>query len=347
MTIYNASLLKLAREQNGFTQAELAAKLGVKQAVLSKYEHGTIVPADSVQLRLSEILDYPKSFFFKNIDEIPSGLVFHRKRSSLTASVRLKVEAEVRARALDVIKLFRENGIRSNLLSRGNRSPEQMARDLRSFWNVPAGPIQNLTSLLEKNNIVVLKFDFGTDRLDGFFMPLPEDVILIALNSNAAFSADRQRHTQAHELGHALLHTGEFPEKDCEKEAESFAAEFLAPKEDILNDLYVPLTLARLKELKTKWKMSMGSLVYRAHSLNAINQSTYRRTWMYLSSIGFRRREPDCGIVEERPALLSHLVESFAQTNPAVLEELNITTGRFLERYPELRGLIMTTVTAS
>ena len=335
MATYNASLLRLAREQEGLTQKGLAEKLGVKQAVLSKYENGAIVPPETMQKKIADALAYPVAFFWQNAEEIPSGLAFHRKRSSLTANVRLRIEAEVRARSLDVIKLYHHDNLRSNIIAREERTAEEMAKAIREHWNVAPGPIDDLTSLLEQNGIIVLQFDFQTDKLDGFFMPLRDGIISIALNSNSAFSPDRRRHTLAHECGHALLeHCDGFPDEEREKEAEAFAAELLTPAEYIKEELTPPLTLMRLRELKVRWKVSMGSLLYRAHSLKTITDATYRRAWMFLSSQGYRKKEPDCGIEDENPTLLVRLVNSLVATEPNALETLCLSPERFHKRYP-------------
>ena len=345
MPIYNTSLLKIAREQRGLTQSALADKLDVKQAVLSKYENGGIVPPEDMQKKISSTLGYPVGFFLQDTEEIPSGLVFHRKRSSLASKTRLQVEAEVRARSLDIVKLFHFHSIKSNIIARDGRSAIEMAKTIRRHWNVADGPIENLTELLEKNNIVVMAFDFGTDKLDGFFMPLTEDVFSIALNTNAAFSADRQRHTLAHELGHALLeHCKEFPGADCENEAELFAAELLTPEDCIEAELQPPLTLPRLCALKRRWRVSMGSLLYRAHALETIKESIYRRTWILFSSQGYRKKEPDCGIVGETPTLLQQLMGTYIASSENALDKLCLSPERFKERYPEisLEGQSMT-----
>ena len=263
MAAYNASLLRLAREQEGLTQKGLAEKLNVQQAVLSKYENGSIIPPENMQQKIAAALDYPVAFFLQTDGEIPSGLVFHRKRSSLLlSSVRVRIEAEVRTRSLDVIKLFRSHDLHSNIIPREGRTPAEMAKAVRAHWQVAPGPIDDLTALLEANGIVVLQFDFQTDKLDGFFMPLPGSIISIALNDNPAFSPDRRRHTLAHECGHALLeHCDEFPDDEREKEAEAFAAELLTPADCITAELQPPLTLARIRELKSRGKVSMGSLL--------------------------------------------------------------------------------------
>jgi Zn-dependent peptidase ImmA (M78 family) len=225
-----------------------------------------------------------------------------------------------------------------------------MAAAIRKHWHVQPGPIDDLTALLERNNILVLQFDFKTDKLDGFFMPLPGGIVSIALNGNPAFSADRRRHTLAHEFGHALLeHCEGFPGREVEREAEEFASELLTPAGCIRNELLPPLTIARLKELKFRWKVSMGSLLYRAHSLETMNDSKYRRAWMFLSSQGYRRREPDCGVNEEQPALLKQLVNGFVSNEPNALGTLRLTAERFHNRYPwiNLEGQSLMTPTAS
>lgn len=350
MATYNALLLRLAREQAGLTQKVLAEKLDVQQAVLSKYENGSIVPPENMQQKIAVALDYPVAFFFQSDGEIPSGLAFHRKRSSLLSSVRLRIEAEVRARSLDVIKLFRHGSSHSNIIAREGRTPEEMAKAIREHWGITSGPIDNLTSILEKNGIIVLQFNFQTDKLDGFFMPLPEGIISIALNDNPAFSPDRRRHTLAHECGHALLeHREGFPDEESEKEAEAFAEKLLTPADSIRGELIPPLSLARLRTLKVKWKVSMGTLLYRAHTLETIKDSIFRRTWMFLSSQGYRKHEPNFGIENEQPTLLVKLLNDFVEKEPNALETLCLSATRFSERYPwvKMEGQSLMTPTVS
>ena len=48
--------LKQLRKQKGFTQAEIAEKLGVSQQAYAKYENGQVVPSEAVQNKLSVLL---------------------------------------------------------------------------------------------------------------------------------------------------------------------------------------------------------------------------------------------------------------------------------------------------
>ena len=170
-------------------------------------------------------------------------------------------------------------------------------------------PIGNLVQLLEKNGVLVLPFDFGTDKIDGFFLSLSENFVCIALNDSTGFAPDRRRFTLAHELGHALLHRASFPNKDLEREADAFAAEFLAPAAAIREDLVLPISLKLLFELKSKWMISMAAILYRAKTLDVIDENEYRQCCIAFSSLGYRKKEPLCGLELERPTLLVKMIE--------------------------------------
>ena len=215
-----------------------------------------------------------------------------------------------------------------------------MARHVRSLWGVPSGPAGTLVDILERHRIAVLAFDFGNNLLDGFFMPPAEPGSLhcIVLNSSEAFPPDRKRFTLAHELGHLMLHRDEFAEEDGkgqEQEANDFASEFLMPAADIGADFAAPLTFARLRELKMKWKVSMGALVMRAKALEAITQQEEKRIWYLFSRYGYRKHEPRMGLEDETPRAVPWLVNSFSRKHgmgaPAAL---GLLPASFARRYP-------------
>ena len=95
--------------------------------------------------------------------------------------------------------------------------------------------------------------------------------------------------------------------------------------------------------------VKMGSLLCRAHSLGTINDSMYRRTWMSFSSQGYRKREPDCGIADEHPALPAKEMSRFVAGRPNALETLCLPASRFPAHYPEINreGQSSMTPTAS
>ncbi|MBQ7188540.1 MAG: ImmA/IrrE family metallo-endopeptidase [Kiritimatiellae bacterium] len=346
MSSFNCEMLRIAREERGLSQKDLARKLHASQSDISKFEGGEKMPGEDFIQKAASFFGYTVEFFFRPFVALPSGLVFHRKRSALSATERKRIVAEARVRMLDLAIFAEFSGIQSGALPlRDGRSPEDMARHIRILWAVPSGPIANLTKLLEKNKIAVLPFDFGSTFVDGFFMPPAEEGSLqcIVMNANPAMPPDRRRFTIAHELGHLILHRNEFAEetgKRQENEANLFASEFLMPAADIEEDLSAPLTFARLRELKSKWKVSMSALVIRAQQLKKISDSEAKRIWFLFSRYGYRKNEPVMGLSEERPFGVTWLVREFAKakgtTAPA---SLFLTPELFARRYPDSAGL--------
>ncbi len=335
-TSFNPILLKLVRLALGKSQKDFAMRLAVKQAVLSKYENGIVSPSEAVLAKLTQCTPYPQDFFFQAATELPSGLVFHRKRNSLPASLRERIESEVRLRSMDVIAVCKDADVCSDTLERGGRSAIDMAQALRKAWHLDDKPIGNLMALLEEHHIVILKFDFGTDKLDAFFMPLPNGIICIALNANEAFSADRQNFSLAHELGHALLHKEQVQDDTLEKEADAFAAEFLFPQAAAKEEYTSDFTFLRLKELKAKWQISMQAILFRWHKLNLLESRLYRRYYIYFSSQGYRKHEPPCGVEHQSPSLLLRLMHRFLNRHQQFLQDLHLTHACFMARYPTL-----------
>jgi Zn-dependent peptidase ImmA (M78 family) len=190
-------------------------------------------------------------------------------------------------------------------------TPEQIADLLRQRWKIPRGPVSNLSNLVENAGIFILLVDVS-DNFDGLVLPDEDGLPVIVLNKN--MPADKQRFTLAHELGHLLMHTGEFvPEKDedYEKEAHRFAAELLMPKQDIMSDLLDKSSFQRLASLKPYWKVSIAALVRRSYDLNVINKSRYTSLNVQLSRDGYKKNEPDYGMKKEVPTMFKQILDLY------------------------------------
>ena len=81
----------------------------------------------------------------------------------------------------------------------------------------------------------------------------------------------------------------------------------------------------------------MAAALYRAKSVGFINEKTYRRLCINLSSLGFRKKEPLCGLTSERPSLLTRIVEECGNNlgNTSVQDYLNLEEQVFRQRYPQ------------
>ncbi len=309
MPQFNAELLVLARDLHGFTQSDLALALNVSQGEISKIEAGIRPPSDELLIRIAKLLKCPVEFFFLTdpVRNFGSSCVYHRKRQSTPQKMLDQLLALVNKRRIQIKRLLQSVEVTDNLFPRLDvddyaEGPAHIARMLRSAWKLPPGPIHNLTDAIEGAGGLVLRCDFGTNKVDAFSQWLPDLPPLFFING--PIPADRVRFSLAHEIGHIVMH--QLPTDNMEREADQFAAELLMPSASIASDL-AEISLPRLAALKPKWKVSMAALLKRSGDLGLIDSRRKDYLWFKMGSLGYRTKEPVV-ISHESPALLSEIV---------------------------------------
>ena len=293
----NPEMVVLARKARGKTQSALASAMGISQALLARYEAGSRMVTTAHLSALSLTLDYPQGFFTRHPRVEGSGRseIFHRKRTKVSAGLMERAYAEAQIRRLEIGRML-ESAPRSPLvpsypIDEFEDDPEKIARTVRAYWQMPSGPVFNVTRTLEDNGCVILTHDFGSRHIDGFSHRTVGSPPFFHLN--LSLPPDRWRWTLAHELGHVVMHfePGESP-KMVEKQADLFAAEFLAPGHELLPLLF-RLNFQSLAALKREWKISMQALVMRAHHLGVLDARQKTGMFARLSKEGYRIREPE------------------------------------------------------
>jgi len=310
--VFNPDMLIIARESRGITQSELASVLNISQGKISKVENGLLSASEEMVKSFSVALDYPEDFFFfpDQVYGVGVGLVFHRKRQSLTNKFINKLHADMNIRRIHIERLLRSVTIQHDLMIRSMdideyKSVEDIARSVRAAWHIPRGPVKNVTQTIENAGGIIFRWDFGTNLLDAISQWIPGLPPMFFVNSR--FPADRIRFSLAHELGHIIMHR--VPTPEMEEQADHFAAEFLMPAEDIgpyLNNVSLP----KIASLKPFWKVSMGALLVRAKSLSKVNDKQYSYYWMQMGKAGYRTKEPpELDIPIEEPTFLKELFD--------------------------------------
>jgi len=166
----------------------------------------------------------------------------------------------------------------STLMS--TRTRNEWLDSLRAYWEIPSGPIDNLTDLVEQAGVIVVHSSLGESVVSGVTFAVSGLPPLVVLNEEQP--ADRLRFTLAHELGHLVMH--KFPTPNMEDEANAFAGALLMPANDIR-----PYFAGRridfllLAALKLEWKVAMQSLLMRARSLGMVTPKQERYLWQQLS----------------------------------------------------------------
>ena len=310
---YNPEMLKLARYARKLTQSALAKSLNVKSAFISQLEAGVVGMPEEFYRKLIEKLKFPASFFEQQTTFLDGCSKMYRAKRSFKSTDRDYIDAYASFYNKHIAKLLESDLFEINefmlpddRVSEFN-TPEDIAMALREYWNVPRGPITNLTQIIESAGIFVIPINLNNPDFDGtFYLNEQKNFALIMINSNV--SNDRYRFNLAHELGHLVMHR--LPNPNCEKEAQEFASAFFMPKKDISEDV-AGITFWDLLPLKEKWKVSMQSIAYRAHNIKKINDSQYLSICKLINYNGYRKNEPNANIPKEKPNMLKYLVKYY------------------------------------
>lgn len=316
-------MIIMARESRALTQSALARLVSVSQGKISKIENGMLSVSEDILKKLSQTLDYPEEFFSLTgpICGPGYGLIYHRKRQSLSNKIEGKIHSQINIRSIHLLKLLRavdiiDCKIPSLDIDEYDGNAEEIARIIRASWSLPPGCIKNLTTAIEDAGGIIVPCDFGTRLFDEESHRIQRIPVFFV---NIHLPGDRLRFTLAHALGHLIMHRT--PNHTMEEEADRFAAELLMPRREI-GPFLTNLTLPKLANLKLYWKVSMAALLHRASDLKKISQRKARYLWMQMGKAGYRKREPaELDIPIEEPILLQELIQThFNELNYTVSE---------------------------
>lgn len=303
--------VKQAREFSGWSQTELAQRVGITQPAIAYIESGRTTPSDSVLEAIAFQTGFPVAFFRQPpAAQLSLGSLLFRSRTQVTASARTMAyrRAEM-AYELAAHLLRRVKPLPLRIPSLNEEPPATAADITRAQMGLPPdSPVPNLINALERAGVVVLMLDVPIEGIDAFSTWVgPEHRPVIFLVPNK--STDRLRWSVAHELAHLVLHrTFSGNTKTVEDEAHEFAAQFLLPEDAMRQELIPPVTLTSVAGLKPRWRVSMQALIRRAKVLGIITNNQYRYLFQQLSAKGWRTCEP-IDLPPERPRGLRQLAE--------------------------------------
>lgn len=295
----NADMLRVARQLRGFQQGDAAERLGVSQAMLSRIENKLVGVGDDLIERAAVAYDLPAAFFMQPDPVLGAPVSVHpmwRKKASVSAREMDQIIAELNIRLMHLRRLMEAVEVEATYplprmpIDEFNGNVERVASLVRAQWQLPVGPIQNLTRAVEAAGVVVVHSPLGGSAVDGVTFSAPGLPPLIVLNVNQP--GDRMRFTLAHELGHLVMHHNQ-PTQDMEQQANEFASCLLMPARDIQPYFAQRrIDLRLLAELKPVWRVSMASLLMRARSLNLLVYNQERYLWQQFSITKIRQSEP-------------------------------------------------------
>ncbi len=310
--------LIFAREYRGLTQKALSAAVsGLSQSNLSKYEKGIESLSDETVERIMQYLKFPMGFLNLNISNDVENK-HYRKRASINAASRKQIDRTISliAYCFDWMSDFVElpdYTLGDYDLEQGI-SPSEVARQIRRQCKLGAAPIKDICTIFEKNGVFIYFWDCPYDDFDGVSLITDNGFRLIIVNKN--FDNDRIRWTLAHELGHSLMHENISlfvnGNRDKEKEANEFAAEFLLPECETKR-AFVNLKISQLASFKSYWLTSMGAIVQRSKQLGGITIEKYKLLRIEFSRRNWNKKEP-IPVYLDNPTVFSKMYDLIANS---------------------------------
>ena len=299
------------RRSKGLTQEALAAKLGVTQAALSRWEHGLReIDADTLSL-IARTLGVTPEFLNYDMQMKGGVAVEAHMRRQKTANVAdwkriesvLNIERIRAAFVFDRISIITKNGLPT--LPIEEYTPAEAARTVRGMWQMPMGEVKNLTQWLESAGVIIIEKNFDTTRVDAMSQWASAHPVVLV---NSTFSTDRKRLTLAHELGHLVMHSSTH-EPEAEEQANQFAAEFLMPEQHIKGELEKSVSVRNLMRLKMIYGVSMQALFERAYQLEIVTQTDRTNFYKMMAKRGWRKNEPQSdALPKESPTTYKRIV---------------------------------------
>lgn len=244
-----------ARQRMGFRQEDAAQAIGVTRAMISYWESGRRIPNDRQLVALGDLYRTGMTALLtgEGLEDArdETEMLFRGADLDLPAGARPGV-TEFRhfldnyARLADVVGIG-IHGLRQSPFISVKGAPSmaearRKAEEVRAHLRIGLGPITDLDAMCELLGVTVYQAALGSDlttTISGGFVDHP--VVGFSILVNVEMTPGRRRFTVAHELAHALFHSGPKTKfvlsgttKDVrERFADWFAGEFLMPTEGI------------------------------------------------------------------------------------------------------------------
>jgi Zn-dependent peptidase ImmA (M78 family) len=278
-------------------------------------ESSLIQPSDAILAKIARTTTFPVEFFRRPPREaVPLGSLLFRAKAS--ASGRDFSQAHRWGQLLiecydDLAIKYERPVLRVPILS-GERPSHAAALARSAIGLGPDLPIPNVTYALEQAGVKIVACPVSLSGRSAFSTWVgertPEPVIVVSKEE----AGDRLRFSEAHELGHLVLHFGRGGGRirAIEQEANDFASAFLMPQAAMLAELTLPVTLRSLALLKPRWGVSLQALVMRAKHLGVITTRRARSLFQELNARGLRMDEgAELAVAVERPRLFRKMAE--------------------------------------
>jgi Zn-dependent peptidase ImmA (M78 family)/transcriptional regulator with XRE-family HTH domain len=326
---FSGANVRIARVFQGLTQEQLAEAVSTSPASLWNVERGR-VPSDSLLAALGLVLGFEPEFFFDPINtEFTVDCCHFRSSVSATEKTRKKILARGSLFAhliayLQTVLKFPTYQV-PDLRANSPEDIERAAEKCRSDWGLgTSAPISKMSRVLENHGVMVRQLQGQSIKLDAFSTRPNQSGLGFVVLSDGKGSASRARFDMAHELGHLVMH----PDTsgllaDREKQADRFASAFLLPRDGFAREFWAggKVDWNNVFHLKSRWKVSIQAMIYRAYDLDLINAVEFRKAYKTISVKGWRKAEPN-EPASEPPELFNKAMRTLVERKHLQLSDM-------------------------
>jgi Zn-dependent peptidase ImmA (M78 family)/transcriptional regulator with XRE-family HTH domain len=317
-SIFDAQRLSVARREAKLSGRELAAKVGVSATAVSQWESGKTRPRPGTVERLARALCYPVDYFAtsgRRVPNLDSHCYFFRSlrettqrdrdaasaHATLIAELTIILERLVALPPVDIPQRPVDDTHTSDAML---AAIDDIALAVREQWGLGTDPIPDVLREIEWHGAVAARLELA-DTVDAFSWPAyNRPVVILGVKKSNPI---RSRFDAAHELGHLIMHQERPKPADpaLEKQAHRFANAFLLPAERLHEEWpNGRIDWRGLMEMKSRWKISLAALLYRARQDHLITETAYGSATRFLTRAGWRVTEPGDDGLPERPRVL-------------------------------------------
>lgn len=327
----------------GLSATTLADLADLSIQSVSKYENDRQTPKLDGVHRFASILRVPYEYFFRPMAVKDDRPIFWRARLSAPPTMRDRAEVRLEwmkdivdylASYFDLPALNLPRFEFSEESFGSSDYVEQVAQEIREFWDIGRGPMPDTIELLETNGVLVSRIHVRAEKLDAFSQWSDRFNVPFVVLSRDKASACRQRFDVLHELVHIVCHAN-IPQKRLndkafykavEKQADQIASAMLMPEADFVSELYAP-SLDGFLTLKERWGTSVAAMIMRSKHLDLIDDDDAKRLWINYNRRGWRNDEPlDRKLETEEPHLIRRsfelLIEEGVQSTSEIVKAL-------------------------
>ncbi|AQQ71698.1 Helix-turn-helix domain protein [Limihaloglobus sulfuriphilus] len=348
--------IKRIRISRGMNQSQTAAAAKISRQAYADIEKGkTREPKVSNLQSIADAFDVPLISLF----EEPPKLETVRFRSNSIKTQKDKANKELclietaywlknfnfLQSAVSDIKPYQLKNLQPKIEKFDVDRPKRAAELVRKTLGLKEDePIGDILGLVESAGIKVKTQNFDIKNFFGFSIAEADGGPAIVVNSAPSITIERQIFTVTHELGHLILHPGDYS-KDCigegkkeEIEADRFAGYFLMPQrafEKKLHESYGLGFVERVLHLKRFFGVSYSSVIHRMSDMGLGEYGKLLPKFIYLYNKGNKekinsRKEPvplvKLDFVEDYyPSLVRRALDKSQITVSRAAEMLNVS----------------------